>query len=96
MEIKDPSTRTKRLTMEKINIHCKTQEIADKVIEKALKLGHRFQYGPNTTERNYWPAFGEDTVYSKERGYIVVGSLDLMSPNRELITGEDYLKHQYP
>ena len=82
--------------MKNITVHCLTQEVADKVVQKAIRNGYNYQYGPVEGQNNYWPTFKEATCYSVERGYLVVSSIDSRDPEKDFVQGQDYLKYEYP
>lgn len=82
--------------MKNITVHCPTQEIADQVIEKALRKGLKFAFGPTPSEKNHWPYAKEKTYYTLEHGFLVVGDSDLMDSGKDFIHGHDYLKYDYP
>lgn len=51
-------------------VHCPTEELAQKVLAKADKLGYKWYCGESFLDKTYWDCFKENTVYCIYDGFV--------------------------
>lgn len=72
-------------------VHCPTEELANKVLAIADKLGYKWFDGGSFLDNNSWYLLKEETCYNFKKG-MLVAVYSYKKNNYNLISAEDFLK----